>query len=130
MTMLTFALCFAALWVIQMILNWRQAKQFIAATNALRDLGDVVTGRYRKRGLRTYAALAIKDDRVTGSRILKGFTVFAQPKANDALLDAHIDELISLNVDGLDPRTAAAAAHAATLYEQHRREILQAISPR
>lgn len=119
MTMLMFAGLFAALWILQMILNWKQAKRFMAAVAELRDAGDVVTGRHKRRGRRTYAAIAIKDDHVTGSRILKGISVFARPKPSPGLIGLSVDDLVAGTVDGVDPRVAAAAAHAATLYLKH-----------
>jgi DNA-binding transcriptional regulator of glucitol operon len=71
--------------------------------------------------MRTYAALAVRDGRVAGSRILTGVSVFARPKPNLALHGASLQDLIDGTVEGLDRRTAAAAAHAATLYNQQRR---------
>ena len=80
MNMLTFTLAFAALWVAQMVLSWRQAKRFMADIAVLRDSGVVFIGRGKRRGMRTYAALAVRDGVVTESRILNGYTVFARAK--------------------------------------------------
>ncbi len=120
MNMLTFTLAFAALWVAQMVLSWRQAKRFMADIAVLRGGGVVFIGRGKRRGMRTYAALAVRDGVVTGSRILNGYTVFARAKPNAELTGTHVDELIAGTVTGLDRRTAAAAVHAATLYTQQR----------
>ncbi len=120
MNMLTFTLAFAALWVAQMVLSWRQAKRFMADIAVLRSGGVVFIGRGKRRGMRTYAALAVRDGVVTGSRILNGYTVFARAKPNAELTGTHVDELIAGTVTGLDRRTAAAAEHAATLYTQQR----------
>jgi glucitol operon activator protein len=120
MNMLTFTLAFAALWVAQMVLSWRQAKRFMADIAVLRDCGVVFIGRGKRRGMRTYAALAVRDGVVTGSRILNGYTVIARAKPSAELTGTHVDELIAGTVTGLDRRTAAAAAHAATLYSQQR----------
>jgi glucitol operon activator protein len=121
--MLLFTALFASFWICQMVLNWRQAKRFMAAVATLRASGDVVIGRGKRRGMRTYAALAVRDGQVAGSRILKGVTVFARPKPIPALLGASLQDLIDGTVEGLDRRTAAAAAHAATLYKEQRRTL-------
>jgi DNA-binding transcriptional regulator of glucitol operon len=121
MNMLTFTALFASLWICQMVLNWRQVKRFMADVATLRASGDVVIGRGKRRGMRSYVALAVRDGRVAGSRILTGVSVFARSKPNPALLGASMKDLIDGTVDGLDRRTAAAAAHAATLYSQQRR---------
>jgi DNA-binding transcriptional regulator of glucitol operon len=121
MNMLTFTALFASLWICQMVLNWRQVKRFMADVATLRASGDVVIGRGKRRGMRSYAALAVRDGRVAGSRILTGVSVFARSKPNPALLGASLQDLIDGTVNGLDRRTAAAATHAATLYKQQRR---------
>jgi DNA-binding transcriptional regulator of glucitol operon len=121
MTMLTFTAIFAALWICQMLLSWRQAKRFMTEVAVLRGSGDVVIGRGKRRGMRTYAALAFRDGTVTGSRILNGCSVFARAKPDAGLVGTRVEDLIAGAVAGLDRRTAAAAAHAATLYAQHRR---------
>ncbi len=120
MNMLAFTLAFAALWVAQMVLSWRQAKRFMADIAVLRDSGLVFIGRGKRRGMRTYAALAVRDGVITESRILNGFTVFARAKPAPGLVGTHVDELIAGTVTGLDRRTALAASHAATLYTQKR----------
>jgi glucitol operon activator protein len=119
MNMLTFTLAFAALWVAQLLLSWRQSKRFMIDIAELRRSGAVFIGRGKRRGMRTYAALALRDGVVIETRILKGCTVFARAKAEAGLVGTHVDDLIAGTVPGLDRRTAAAAAHAATLYTQH-----------
>jgi glucitol operon activator protein len=120
MNMLVFTLAFAALWVAQMVLSWRQSKRFMADIAALRGSGLVFIGRGKRRGMRTFVALAIHDGIVTGARILNGYTVFARAKDLPDLVGVHVDGLIAGTVTGLDRRAAAAAAHAATLYNQQR----------
>ena len=114
--MLTFALIFAALWIAQMLLSWRQAKQFMADIAVLRSSGIVSIGRGKRRGMRTYVALALRDGVVTDSRILNGYTVFARAKPLPDLVGASVDELIAGTVPGLDRRTSDVAAQGATLY--------------
>lgn len=118
MNMLTFTLAFAALWVTQMALSWWQSKRFLADIAALRDSGVVYIGRGKRRGMRTYAALAIRRGVVEDSRILNGYTVFARAKPVAALVGVHVDDLVAGTVTGLDQRTLKAATHAATLYTE------------
>jgi DNA-binding transcriptional regulator of glucitol operon len=119
--MLTFTLAFAALWIVQMLLSWRQGKRFMTDIAVLRDAGVVSIGCGKRRGLRTYVALAFRDGVVTDSRTLNGVTVFARAKPHPELLGTRADALINGTVPGLDRRTAAAAAQASTLYAQRRR---------
>ncbi len=118
MNMLAFTLAFAALWVAQMLLSWRQAKRFMADVAVLRRSGVVSIGRGKRRGLRTYVALAVADGVVTDTRILNGYTVFARAKRQEDLVGTRVEELIAGTVAGLDRRTGSGAAHAATLYTQ------------
>jgi DNA-binding transcriptional regulator of glucitol operon len=119
MNMLTFTLAFAALWVTQMLMSWWQSKRFLADIAVLRDSGVVFIGRGKRRGLRTYAALALRQGVVTDSRILNGYTVFARAKPQPLLIGMHVDDLAGDGVTGFDRRTAKAVAHAASLYTQH-----------
>jgi DNA-binding transcriptional regulator of glucitol operon len=115
MNMLVFTLVFAGLWIAQMVLSYWQAKRFMSDVSTLRRSGVVYIGRGKRRGLRTYVALALRDGVVTDSLILNGYTVFARAKAKSELVGKRVDEVIEGAVPGLDGRTAAAAAHAATL---------------
>lgn len=117
--MLTFTLAFAGLWTTQMLMSWWQSKRFLTDIAALRSSGVVFIGRGKRRGLRTYAALSLRDGVVTDSRILNGYTVFARAKAHPTLAGVPVGELIDGAVDGLDRRTAQAVTHAATLYVEH-----------
>jgi DNA-binding transcriptional regulator of glucitol operon len=119
MNMLTFTLAFAALWVTQMLMSWWQSKRLLADIAVLRDSGMVFIGRGKRRGLRTYAALALRHGVVTDSRILHGYTVFARAKPQPRLVGMHVDDLAGGAVTGLDRRTSKAVAHAASLYAQH-----------
>lgn len=118
MNMLTFTLAFAALWVTQMLMSWWQSKRFLTDIAVMRDSGMVFIGRGKRRGLRTYAALALRHGVVTDSRILNGYTVFARARPQPRLVGMHVDDLAAGAVTGLDRRTAAAVAHAATLYTE------------
>lgn len=115
MNMLIFTLVFAGLWIAQMVLSYWQAKRFMSDVAALRRSGVVYIGRGKRRGRRTYVALALRDGVVTDSLILNGYTVFARAKVKSELVGKRVDEVIEGVVPGLDRRTAAAAAHAATL---------------
>jgi glucitol operon activator protein len=117
--MMTFTLIFAGLWATQMLMSWWQSKRFLTDIAALRSNGVVFIGRGKRRGLRAYAALALRDGVVTDSRILNGYTVFSRAKACPELIGMSVGELAEGTVGGLDRRTAQAATHAATLYVEH-----------
>lgn len=119
MNMLTFTLVFVALWVTQMLMSWWQSKRFMVDIALLRNSGVVFIGRGKRRALRTYVALALKNGVVTDSRILNGYTVFARAKPLEGVVGKHVDDLIAGTVTGLDRRTSAAVAQAATLYVEH-----------
>lgn len=120
MTMLVFTLVFAVLWASQMYLSWRQARAFLAGVATLRADGDVVTGRYKRRLRRTYAAIAVKDGTITGSQVLDGVSLFARPKRESRIIGLAVEDLASGVLTRVPPRTAGAVAHAATLYKPHR----------
>ncbi|MEN4474962.1 transcriptional regulator GutM [Mycolicibacterium cosmeticum] len=117
--MMTFTLVFAGLWATQMLMSWWQSKRFLADIAALRSHGVVFIGRGKRRGLRAYAALALRDGVVTDSRILNGYTVFSRAKACPELTGLPVGQLTEGPVGGLDRRTAQAVTHAATLYVEH-----------
>ena len=125
---LTFVALFIILWVTQMGLTYWQAQKFMRSTAQLRAVGDTVIGRHRKRGLRTYVTLAIRDDKVVDSRVLAGFTVFAKPTAEPLLVNARIADVLDETVPGLPLRTAKAAAEAAGFYRQQRQRAATAPS--
>ncbi len=87
MNMLAFTLAFAALM-------GRANGAELAAGQAVHGRhrrvasisGLVFIGRGKRRGMRTYAALAVRDGVVTESRILNGFTVFARAKPSPDLV--------------------------------------------
>ncbi|GAS93974.1 glucitol operon activator [Mycolicibacterium canariasense] len=117
--MMTFTLVFAGLWATQMLMSWWQSKRFLTDIATLRNRGVVFIGRGKRRGLRAYVALALRDGVVTDSRILNGYTVFSRAKACPELIGRTVGELTEGAVGGLDHRTAQAVTHAATLYVQH-----------
>lgn len=117
--MLTLTLAFAGLWTTQMLMSWWQSKRFLTDIAVLRAHGVVFIGRGKRRGMRTYAALSLRDGVVTDSRILNGYTVFARAKARPELTGMPVRDLVDGAVAGLDRRTAAAVTHAATLYVEH-----------
>ena len=121
MTMLVFTLVFAVLWAGQMYLSWRQARAFLAGVATLRADGDVVTGLYKRRLRRTYAAIAVKDGTITGSQVLDGVSLFARPKREPRIVGLAVEDLTSGELTIVGPRTAGAVAHAATLYKPRRR---------
>lgn len=116
--MLALAGMLAALWVLQLLLMQRQASAFRRNVAHLRRSGWVLTGLHRRRGLRTYVALAVNDGTVTAACSLKGASVFARPKPLQAVVGHSIAEVAAEEVPGLDRRTSAAAAHAASFRDQ------------
>lgn len=116
--MLTLAGMLAGLWILQLLLMQRQASAFRRHVVLLRRSGWVLTGLHRRRGLRTYVALAVKDGRVTAACSLKGASVFARPKPLEAVVGHSISDVAAEAVPGLDRRTSAAAAHAASFRDQ------------
>lgn len=118
MNMLTFAMMLAGMWILQLLLVQRQASAFQRDIARLRRSGRVITGLHRRRGLRTYVALAVDDNKVTAACSLKGSSVFARAKPLEALVGHSIADVAAEVVPGLDHRTSAAAAHAATFRDQ------------
>lgn len=113
---LTFVVVFVVLWLAQMGLTYAQARRFLRAVAELRAHGDTSIGCYRRRGLRTFAAIAVRDGRIVDSRVLRGFTVFAVPRAEPLLVGVRLADVVERPVLGLAPRTAQAVAHAVSLY--------------
>jgi DNA-binding transcriptional regulator of glucitol operon len=120
MTMLVFTLVFAVLWAGQMYLSWRQARAFLAGVATLRTDGDVVTGLYKRRLRRTYAAIAVKDGAITGSQVLDGVSLFARPRCEPRIIGLAVEDLTGAALTTVGPRTAGAVAHAAALYKPRR----------
>jgi len=113
------------LWVLQLVLAYQQAQQFMARARALRRQGRVSIGASRRqlRG-RAYVVVAVdSDDRVAAAEALRGVTVFANAKPVPALLGLPAAELAAgAAVPGLPPRVLAAAHSAATAIHPHVRE--------
>jgi DNA-binding transcriptional regulator of glucitol operon len=106
-----------ALWLLQLVLAYRQAQGFMARVRALRRFGDVVIGASgrRLRG-RAYVALAVgPDDRVTAAEALRGVTVFAHARPVPMLLNRSATELAAgAAVPSIPARVLAAAQSAAS----------------
>ena len=113
------------LWVLQLVLAYQQAQQFMARARALRGQGRVSIGASRRqlRG-RAYVVVAVDaDDRVVAAEALRGVTVFANAKPVPALLGLPAAELAAgAAVPGLTPRVLAAAHSAAAAIRPHVRE--------
>jgi DNA-binding transcriptional regulator of glucitol operon len=112
-----FFLLLGALWLLQLVLAYRQAQGFMARVRALRRFGDVVIGASgrRLRG-RAYVALAVgPDDRVTAAEALRGVTVFAHARPVPMLLNRSATELAAgAAVPSIPARVLAAAQSAAS----------------
>ena len=106
------------LWVLQLVLAYQQAQQFMARARTLRRQGRVSIGASRRqlRG-RAYVVVAVDaDDRVAAAEALRGVTVFANAKPVPALVG------LPAAVPGLPPRVLAAAHSAAAAIHPHVRE--------
>lgn len=118
MNMLILAGALAGAWMLQLALMKRQASAFLAKVAELRDQGWVLTGFERHRGLRTYVALAVKDGEIQAASVLKGASVFARPSPLESVVGHSVAAAAGSAIPGMDRRTAAAAAHAASFGDQ------------
>jgi glucitol operon activator protein len=113
------------LWVLQLVLAYQQAQQFMARARALRRQGRVSIGGSRRqlRG-RAYVVVAEgPDDRVVAAEALRGVTVFANAKPVPELLGLPAAELAAgADVPGLPPRVLAAAHSAGAAIHPRVRE--------
>lgn len=117
--MMTFAVLLTGVWLVQLLLMWHQANNFRRSVAAMTPKGRVVTGMHRKRGLRTFVAIAISDGIVTDAQCLKGFTVFARAATTSELIGVSVTDLAEGRVNAATARVTAAAVHAANLYVNH-----------
>jgi DNA-binding transcriptional regulator of glucitol operon len=116
-------LLLGVLWLLQLLLAYRQAQRFMARSRALRRLGRVSIGASprRLRG-RAYVVVAVgPDDRLTAAEALRGLTVFANAQPVPALIGLPAVELAAgAQVPDLAPRVLAAAhSAAAALHPDH-----------
>ena len=113
------------LWVLQLVLAYQQAQQFMARARALRRQGRVSIGASTRqlRG-RAYVVVAVgPDDRVAAAEALRGVTVFANAKPVPALVGLPAAGLAAgADVPGLPPRVLAAVHSAAAAIHPRVRE--------
>ena len=109
-------LLLGVLWLLQLLLAYQQARQFMARARVLRRQGRVSIGASprRLRG-RAYVVVAVgPDDGVTAAEALWGVTVFANARPVPALVGLPAAELAAgAPVPELAPRVLAAALGAA-----------------
>jgi DNA-binding transcriptional regulator of glucitol operon len=121
------------LWLLQLVLAYQQAQQFMARARALRRLGRVSIGASprRLRG-RAYVVVAVgSDDRLTAAEALRGLTVFANARPVPALVGLQAAELAAgAQVPGLAARVLAAAQSAAAALHPDRAGEPQATGER
>ena len=114
----TLLVLLGALWVVQLLLAWRQARRFMGRVAALRRSGRVTIGLAgnRVKG-RAYVALAVTpDDRVAAADALRGMTVFASGQPVPALVGRTAAELAAgAEVPGIPARVGSAAQAAAAV---------------
>jgi DNA-binding transcriptional regulator of glucitol operon len=111
-----FFILLGVLWLLQLLLAYRQAQRFMARSRALRRQGRVSIGASprRVRG-RAYAVIAVgPDDHITAAEALSGITVFANARPVPTLLGLRAADLAAgAEVPDLAPRVLAAARGAA-----------------
>ena len=117
------------LWVVQLILSYRQAIGMSRRIVALRRMGTVAVGLGRGRlRSRTYAVVSIdRSDKVAGVEVLRGWTTMSQPKPVPSLVG--IDYLAlcaSPSVEALDEPLQAALCQAVTVLREAREAALKA----
>lgn len=111
----TLLLLLGTLWVVQLVLAWRQARRYMDRVRVLRRSGRVAIGLAgnRVKG-RAYVALAVTpDDRVVAAEALRGVTVFADGRPVPALVGRTAAELAAGTAAGGVPARVGAAARAA-----------------
>ncbi|CAI1644074.1 DNA-binding transcriptional activator GutM [Serratia quinivorans] len=82
-------------WLLQIALGWWQLQRFNRAFDRLCQLGRVGVGRSSGR-FRPRVVLALAFDaerRVCGSMLMRGLTIFAQPRPIDRLHGLHQSDL-------------------------------------
>jgi DNA-binding transcriptional regulator of glucitol operon len=116
-------LTIGALWALQLLLSYQQARAFMARARALRRQGRVSIGASprRIRG-RAFVVVAVgSDDRITAAEVLRGITVFANAKPEPALIGRTAAELAAgAEVAGLAPTVLVAAQQAAAFVHPDR----------
>lgn len=70
------------LWILQLVLSYRQATGFGRRIADMRRRGTVAVGLGRGRfRSRTYAVVSVgRDDRVVGAEVLRGWSTLSKPK--------------------------------------------------
>ncbi|TCP96500.1 glucitol operon activator protein [Cricetibacter osteomyelitidis] len=101
-------------WILQIILGWWQITRFNKAFEQLCKLGKVGVGRTAGR-FKPKVVIAVafdKNQRVTGSLLMKGYTVFARPEQIPALLGLLHGEIIPAELFPNKPAYQEALAQA------------------
>jgi glucitol operon activator protein len=116
-------LTIGVLWLLQLLLSYQQARQFMARARALRRRGRVSIGASprRIRG-RAFVVVAVgPEDRIVAAEVLRGITVFANAKPEPALIGRTAADLAAgAEVGGLAPTVLAAAQQAAAFVHPDR----------
>jgi DNA-binding transcriptional regulator of glucitol operon len=116
-------LLLGVLWLLQLLLAYQQARQFMASARVLRRQGRVSIGASprRVRG-RAFVVVAVgSDDRVSAAEALRGITVFANAKPVPALIGLRAADLAAgAQVPGLAPNVLVAARQAAAFVHPDR----------
>ncbi|MGC7559703.1 transcriptional regulator GutM [Pasteurella sp. PK-2025] len=96
MDSITVLIFFAAfMWLIQIILGWRQVSAFNRAFMAISQKGKILTGRNSGRfNPKSIIVLAIDDNQtVIDSLQMKGLSVFARPQKCEPVIGLKVDQI-------------------------------------
>jgi len=108
--------CVAAIWMSQRLLTIWQSLRFRRQLMALREHGKLSVGLAKKVGRRVFVGLTVdQQGTVTSNLVLRGVTVFAVGKPNEALIGCSATDLAAGRAPhGVPPMVSAAAAQAAS----------------
>ena len=117
------------LWVVQLVLSYRQAIGMSRRIADLRRRGTVAVGLGRSRfKARTYAVVSIdRADRVVGVEVLSGWSNFSKPKPYTELLGIHYEDLCeNPTVEAFDVTLRAALCQAVSVLREARQAASKA----
>ena len=111
-----FFMAIGVMWVLQILLTYRQAMRFNDTLKPLRMQGRTAIGQGGKlyKGGRAFVAIAEKSGSVVDARVMTGLTVLAAPKPCPELIGLSLTRLAEDgNIPGLSVKVRSAAQMAA-----------------